>query len=208
MYRLIIVTAIGNYKVDMTPDKDDPTNDDLMAMFLDTKGDIEAGCFMEGWTPEEPNGAPGVFAIGSGLDILAYHVERLPDVALPKEEPESDDPLITPLAFTVPYLGMDLHIKTISRPIGNVPAIYCYEVNGETPADVLEPEKLHEVLAVYIENEIKLNPKDFALYVETDGKTRNFSQAVEQLNYLADTFTLIATPKTGKAWEGWKGEPE
>lgn len=207
MYRLIIVTAIGNYKVEMTPDKENPTNDDLLSMFMDTKSDIEAGCFMEGWTPEDPEGAPGVFSIGS-VDILAYHVERLPDISEPKGEPESSDQLIRPLAFTVPYLGNNLHIKMIARPIGNVPAIYCYEVNGETPADVLEPEKLHEILAEYIENEIKLDPKDFSLYVEVDGKTRNFSQAVDQLNYLADTFTLIAKPKTGKAWEGWKGEPE
>lgn len=208
MYRLIIVTTIGNYKVDMTPDKENPTNDDLMVMFLNTKGDIEAGCFMEGWTPDAPDGPPGVFAIGNGLEILAYHVERLPDVDVPKESKEDSEQLIQPIAITVPYLGMDLHIKMVSKPIAGASVILCYDVNGETPADVLEPTKLTEIIASYIENEVGLSADKFLLYVVDDGKNRNFTQAVNYLNELEDTHTLITTAKTGKAWEGWKGELE
>ena len=77
MYRMIIVTALGNYVVEMVPEKEEPTADELMKMFLETKADVESGCFMEGWTPTDGlSGAPGVFAIGKGLEILAYHVER------------------------------------------------------------------------------------------------------------------------------------
>lgn len=208
MYRLIVVTTIGNYKADMTPDKENPTNDDLMVMFLNTKSDIEAGCFMEGWTPDAPDGPPGVFAIGNGLEILAYHVERLPDVDVPKESKEDSEQLIQPIAITVPYLGMDLHIKTVSKPIAGASVILCYDVNGETPADVLEPTKLTEIIASYIENEVGLSADKFLLYVVDDGKNRNFTQAVNYLNELEDTHTLITTAKTGKAWEGWKGELE
>lgn len=208
MYRLIVVTTIGNYKADMTPDKENPTNDDLMVMFLNTKSDIEAGYFMEGWTPDAPDGPPGVFAIGNGLEILAYHVERLPDVDVPKESKEDSEQLIQPIAITVPYLGMDLHIKTVSKPIAGASVILCYDVNGETPADVLEPTKLTEIIASYIENEVGLSADKFLLYVVDDGKNRNFTQAVNYLNELEDTHTLITTAKTGKAWEGWKGEME
>lgn len=208
MYNLIIITAIGNYRVEMVPDKEDPTNDDLMEMFLETKGDVEAGCFMEGWTPDAPAGPPGVFAIGDSLDILAYHVERLPDVEAPKEGKEDSEQLIQPIAITVPYLGMDLHIKTVSKPIAGSSVILCYDVNGETPADVLEPTKLTEIIASYIENEVGLSADDFLLYVVDDGKNRNFTQAVNYLDELEDTHTLITSTKTGKAWEGWKGEAE
>ena len=80
MYRMIIVTALGNYVVEMVPEKEEPTADELMKMFLETKADVESGCFMEGWTPTDGlSGAPGVFAIGKGLEILAYHVERRPE---------------------------------------------------------------------------------------------------------------------------------
>jgi hypothetical protein len=208
MYNLIIITAIGNYKVIMVPSKEDPTNDDLMAMFLETKKDIEAGCFMEGWTPEALAGPPGVFAIGDGLEILAYHVERLTDIEVPKEDTEWNDPLSKPISFTIPYLGMELHVKTVSKPVAGAPVILCYEVNGETPADVLEPSKLTEIIASYIENDVGLSVNDFLLYVVDDGKARNFSQAVSYLEELEDTHKLITTAKTGKAWEGWKGEPD
>lgn len=207
MYNLIIVTAIGNYKVEMMPDKEDPTNDDLMDMFYSTKEDIENGCFMEGWTPDTPNGPPGVFSIGDGLDILAYHVERVSDVEMPKEDIENDLE-IKPFSFTIPYLGMDLHIKAVSKHIAGSPVILCYEVNGETPADVLEPTKLAEIIASYIENEAEISAADFLLYVIDDGRNRNFSQAVEYLNDLEDTHKLVASAKTGKAWSGWKGEAE
>lgn len=207
MYNLIIVTAIGSYKVEIVPDKEEPTNDDLMDMFYSTKDDIENGCFMEGWTPDAPNGPPGVFAIGAGLEILAYHVERTPDVEMPNEDIKNDLE-IKPLSFTIPYLGMDLHIKAVSKHIAGSPVILCYEVNGETPADVLEPTKLTEIIASYIENEVGLSADKFLLYVVDDGKTRNFTQAVSYLEDLEDTHTLITTEKTGKAWEGWKGEAE
>lgn len=207
MYRLIIITAIGNYQVEMAPDKEDPTNDDLMAMFLETKADVEAGCFMEGWTPDAPDGPPGVFAIGDGLDILAYHVERLPDVSEPQATEESN-PLIKPLSFTIPYLGMDLHTKTVAQAIHGETVILCYDVNGETPSDVLEPSQLTEVIASYIESYVGLKASEFLVYVIDDGKTRNFSQAVDFLIDLEDTHKLLTAAKTGKAWEGWKGEPE
>lgn len=207
MYNLIIVTAIGSYKVEMVPDKEDPTNDDLMTMFYETKEDIENGCFMEGWTPDAQNGPPGVFAIGTGLEILAYHVERLPDVDVPKEGKE-DDQLSKPISFTIPYLGTDLHVKTVSKHIAGSPVILCYEVNGETPADVLEPSKLTEIITSHIESYVGLRADDFLLYVADDGKNRNFSQAVSYLEDLEDTHKLITIAKTGKAWEGWKGEAE
>ena len=54
MYRMIIVTALGNYVVEMVPEKEEPTADELMKMFLETKADVESGCFMEGWTRLRP----------------------------------------------------------------------------------------------------------------------------------------------------------
>ena len=90
MYRMIIVTALGNYVVEMVPEKEEPTADELMKMFLETKADVESGCFMEGWTPTDGlSGAPGVFAIGKGLEILAYHVERRPEFDLPPINPDN-----------------------------------------------------------------------------------------------------------------------
>ena len=81
MYRMKIITDIGIYAVPVVTEKEDPTIDDLMGVFLETKSDLEAGCFMEGWTPEdnlvEP---PGVFALGKNIQILAYHVERISEI--------------------------------------------------------------------------------------------------------------------------------
>ena len=37
MYRMIIVTALGNYVVEMVPEKEEPTADELMKMFLGCK---------------------------------------------------------------------------------------------------------------------------------------------------------------------------
>lgn len=41
MYRMIIVTALGNYVVEMVPEKEEPTADELMKMFLETKADVK-----------------------------------------------------------------------------------------------------------------------------------------------------------------------
>ena len=74
MYRMIIVTALGNYVVEMVPEKEEPTADELMKMFLETKADVESGCFMEGWTPTDGlSGAPGVKEKESLLLLVETH---------------------------------------------------------------------------------------------------------------------------------------
>lgn len=111
MYRMIIVTALGNYVVEMVPEKEEPTADELMKMFLETKADVESGCFMEGWTPTDGlSGAPGVFAIGKGLEILAYHVERRPEFDLPPINPNTVNTR-RPLSIKFNYLGNEMTAK-------------------------------------------------------------------------------------------------
>lgn len=86
-------------------------------------------------------------------------------------------------------------------------AIFCYEVNGETPTDVLRIEKLSEVL----NNHIAINhfmPGEYLLQIAEDGKIRNFSQASEVLDTLEENFKALQQKKTGKAWNGWKGDDE
>lgn len=120
MYRMIIVTALGNYVVEMVPEKEEPTADELMKMFLETKADVESGCFMEGWTPTDGlSGAPGVFAIGKGLEILAYHVERRPEFDLPPINPDNINTR-RPLSLKFSYLGNEMIAKCIQDDIGSV----------------------------------------------------------------------------------------
>ena len=146
MYRMIIVTALGNYVVEMVPEKEEPTADELMKMFLETKADVESGCFMEGWTPTDGlSGAPGVFAIGKGLEILAYHVERHPEFDLPPINPDNVNTR-RPLSLKFSYLGNEMIAKCIQDDIGSVAVIFCYAVNGEPPTDVLNTKKLSESL--------------------------------------------------------------
>ena len=130
----------------MVPEKEEPTADELMKMFLETKADVESGCFMEGWTPTDGlSGAPGVFAIGKGLEILAYHVERRPEFDLP---PINQGNVNTrrPLSLKFNYLGNEMIAKCIQDDIGSVAVIFCYAVNGEPPTDVLNTKKLSESL--------------------------------------------------------------
>lgn len=128
MYRMIIVTALGNYVVEMVPEKEEPTADELMKMFLETKADVESGCFMEGWTPTDGlSGAPGVFAIGKGLEILAYHVERRPEFDLPPINPDTVNTR-RPLSIKFNYLGNEMTAKCIQDDIGSVAVIFCYYV--------------------------------------------------------------------------------
>lgn len=208
MYRMVIVTAIGNYRVEMTPDKEEPDNNDLLKMFLDTKNDIESGAFMEGWTPEEKGGPPGVFAIAPGLDILAYHVEKEDDIIPPGIKKEVESELaIRPITLRPIYLGNHFICKGVTKVINDVEIIFMYEVNGETPTDVLEEGKLVDLLNKEIRIvSPELAEKDYLLQIANDGKTRNFSQATEMLEVLEENYGQLVKEKTGKAWSGWKGD--
>ena len=208
MYRLTILTAIGSYLVEMVPDKEDPTNDDLMKLFLDTKSDIEAGCFMEGWTPEDnPHSPPGVFALGNGLEILAYHVQKITEISVPYSEAEGESTVL-PLTTTMEYLGNRLQASCVQKDINGVKVIICYSVNGETPPDVLETGRLTKLLSEYLEKIENLDPEEYLLYITDDEKNRNFSQAVEMLEELEKNHKKLTSRTTAKAWEGWKGGSE
>lgn len=207
MYRLVIVTAIGNYTVDMGPEPENPTSDDLMKLFLDTKADVDAGCFMEGWTPNDAlSGPPGVFAIGSGLDILAYHVQCVIETDLPVvDQPE---PSVKPRTIKAAYLGNTLIAKCVEKTINGVSVIVCYDVNGEVPTDVLSIDRLTDILMDRIKSDNKMELNEFLIQIPEDGKPRNFSQAVEILDKLEAGYQKVTRPKTGKAWSGWKGGAE
>ena len=216
MYRMIIVTALGNYVVEMVPEKEEPTADELMKMFLETKADVESGCFMEGWTPTDGlSGAPGVFAIGKGLEILAYHVERRPEFDLP---PINSDTVNTrrPLSIKFNYLGNEMTAKCIQDDIGSVAVIFCYAVNGGAHKiqgigagfvpDVLNTKKLSEILCSRIRHHLNYADDEYLLQIAEDGIIRNYSQAEEVVKQLEDQFNTLHSNKTGKAWNGWKGE--
>ena len=186
MYRMIIVTALGNYVVEMVPEKEEPTADELMKMFLETKADVESGCFMEGWTPTDGlSGAPGVFAIGKGLDNV--NTRR-------------------PLSLKFNYLGNEMIAKCIQDDIGSVAVIFCYAVNGEPPTDVLNTKKLSESLCSCIRHHLNYADDEYLLQIAEDGIIRNYSQAEEVVKQLEDQFNTLHSNKTGKAWNGWKGE--
>lgn len=207
MYKLIIITAIGNYVVEMTPEKEDPDNDDLLKMFIETTNEVEGGCFMEGWTPnDKPGSPPGVFALAKGLDILAYHVERTDDITIPFDE-EPDTGRVLPLSAPLQYLGNTLIAKCVVKTMGDVHVIVCYEVNGEPPTDVLDVTRLYECLHSYITFAL-YDEGEYLLQIMEDGKVRNFSQAAEVLEQLEEHFNQLHKEKTGKAWSGWKGDDD
>lgn len=207
MYRLIIVTEIGNYVVDMEPEQENPTNDDLMKLFLNTKSDVDAGCFMEGWTPNDNlGGPPGVFAIGPGLDILAYHVQRVVKSSLPVVD--HAEPSVKPRTIKAAYLGNMLIAKCVEKTINGVSVIVCYDVNGEVPTDVLSIDRLTHILAERIKQDTDMELSEFLIQIPEDGRPRNFSQAVEILDKLEAGYQEVSVPKTGKAWAGWKGGAE
>ena len=207
MYKLIIITAIGNYAVEMTPEKENPDNNDLIKMFIETTNEVEAGCFMEGWTPnDKPGSPPGVFALAKGLDILAYHVERVEDIKVPVSE-EHDTRRVLPLSIPIQYLGNTLTAKCVVKLIRDVHVIVCYEVNGEPPTDVLDVGKLSEHMNSYILFTL-YDEGEYLLQITEDEKIRNFSQAVEVLEKLEEDFNQLQKEKTGKAWTGWKGDDE
>lgn len=207
MYRMVIVTAIGNYVVEMTPEKEEPTNDDLMELFLNTRSDVEAGCFMEGWTPTDSlSSPPGVFAVGKGMDILAYHVERLYDVPVPPVEEKEGG--VLPLTLKFLYLGNEMVAKCVQTTVDDITIIFCYSLNGEPPTDVLSTGKITETLCKCIYRDLGFSEEEYLLQVSDDGKIRNFSQAVEVLETLAENYDILKTQHTGKAWTGWKGDGE
>ena len=207
MYRLIVVTNIGNYAVEVTIENPNHTVDELIAHLYQLKKELETGCFMEGWTPSDSqNDPPGVFCLGDDVEILAYHAERILPFEVPKFAAE-DKVQVLPLVLKGPYLGEILIAKCVTKVIKDVHAIFCYEVNGETPTDVLRMVKLSEVL----NNHIALThcmPGEYLLQIAEDGKIRNFSQASEVLDTLEENFKALQQKKTGKAWNGWKGDDE
>lgn len=207
MYLLQIITAIGMYTVEMTPDKEEPTNDDLMNMFLNTQSDIQAGCFMEGWTPEDSlSGPPGVFALGEDLEILAYHVVKVQTKGVPINPGVEAGPL--PLTIKAFYLGNELTAKCVFKRLEEVYVILCYEVNGEPPADVLDAATLTKQLSECIETDMGYDADEYLLKVADDGGIRNFSQAVDMLEMLEENYKTLRGKPTGKAWTGWKGDGE
>lgn len=203
MLKLIIITAIGNYAVEMVPELEDPTNDELMALFLETKRDVESGCFMEGWTPNDKPGSPtGVFAIAHGLDILAYHVERVEDI--PDVAPAEPAGKILPYTAKIDYLGNTLTAQCVEKEINNTHLFYCYSINGEPPTDVLDIGKATAVICQYVKDSEIYSDDDFLLIVSDDEQPKNFSQACEFMEYFEKEYQNLCTKKTGKAWTGWK----
>lgn len=209
MYRLIIVTAIGNYVVEMTPEQEKPTNDDLLKLFSETKADVEAGCFMEGWTPTDNlKCPPGVFCLGDGLDILAYHVERgIDTIAITPESatPKEDTPV--PFRINTTYLDNSINAKCVRCPVNGTQIIVCYSVNGEPPTDVLDADILTGVLCEEMKH-IGYLETEYLLTVLDDGKPRNFSQAAGYIEVFKEELAKQITGKTAKAWTGWKEDQE
>lgn len=203
MYRMKIITDIGMYVVPVVTEKEDPTIDELMGMFLETKSDLEAGCFMEGWTPEdnlvEP---PGVFALGKNIQILAYHIERVSKIQAAAAEPQDADRM-RPVARKIKYLGNTLYFAFVTCKKEQKNFLYCYSVNGEPPTDVLELKRLRELVEKDIAEGVG-DVQDYVVFFSEDGHVRNFSQATETLNDLISKYREVTKEKTGKAWNGWK----
>lgn len=206
MYRLTAVTAIGNYVVEVEPEKEDYTNDDLMELFYRVSGDMKTGAFMEGWTPTDSlSGPPGVFAL-EGVDILAFHVSRVPE-PIPVSQ-EDQEGRIMPLTIPFDYLGNTITAKCVQGTIGGRNIIFCYSLNGETPIDVLPESKVIPFLESYVEGILCYAPEDYILHIANDGKLYNFSKAVDTLKEVAENYAAAHGVKTGKAWMGWKGDGE
>lgn len=203
MYRMKIITDIGIYAVPVVTEKEDPTIDDLMGVFLETKSDLEAGCFMEGWTPEdnlvEP---PGVFALGKNIQILAYHVERISEIQVAAAEPQDADRM-RPFTRKIEYLGNTLYFAFVTCKKEQKNFLYCYSVNGEPPTDVLELKRLRELVEKDITENVG-DVQDCVVFFSEDGHVRNFSQATETLSDLISKYREVTKEKTGKAWNGWK----
>lgn len=92
-------------------------------------------------------------------------------------------------------------------------SIYCtlgnhdiYAVNGEPPTDVLNTKKLSESLCSCIRHHLNYADDEYLLQIAEDGIIRNYSQAEEVVKQLEDQFNTLHSNKTGKAWNGWKGE--
>lgn len=205
MYRIKIITDIGIYAVPMEveTEKEDPTINDLMLTFLETKSDVEAGCFMEGWTPEDNlTEAPGVFALGKNIQILAYHVERVSEIRVATAEPQ-DAHRMRPLTRKIDYLGNTLYFAFVTSRAEQKTFLYCYSVNGEPPTDVLELKRLRELIEKDI-TKVSGDIRDYVVFFSEDGHVRNFSQATETLNDLISKYREVTKEKTGKAWNGWK----
>lgn len=206
MYRMIAVTAMGNYTVEISPEKEDPTNNELMELFYGVSGDMKNGSFMEGWTPTDSlSGPPGVFALAD-VDILAFHVVRVPDPVPLSQEAQGSR--IIPLALHFKYLGNTVTAKCVQGEIGDKLAIFCYSLNGETPNDVLSESKSRPLLESAIEYTLLRAPEDYVLSIADDGKLYNFSQAVDMLKQVTETYAASHGEKTGRAWPGWKGDTE
>lgn len=203
MYRMKIITDIGMYAVPMVVEKENPTADDLISMFLDTKSDLEAGCFMEGWTPEDNlTEPPGVFALGKNIQLLAYHVERVSEIQIAAAEPKNTDSM-RPITRKIDYLGNKLYFAFVVSKKENKNFLYCYSVNGEPPTDVLELKRLRDL----IEKDIVKgggNIQDYVVFFSEDGRIRNFSQATETLSSLIEKYHEVTKEKTVKAWNGWR----
>ena len=204
MYKLMIITPLGNYLAEMTPTQEEPTNDDLMAMFIETVNEVEGHCFMEGWTPnDDPAGPPGVWAFGKDIEILAYHVIREAEIV---EAPKAVEPgsNIIPDVMKLDYLGNTLTVKSAFTHIDDVATFFVYDINGETPTDVLAEEKIEALMV----NRLKIDyaPDEFLVLVAHDGEIRNFVTATNDLKALIAKRQAIKG--NAMAWNGWKGGEE
>lgn len=139
------------------------------------------------------------------LEILAYHVERRPEFDLPPINPDNVNTR-RPLSLKFSYLGNEMIAKCIQDDIGSVAVIFCYAVNGEPPTDVLNTKKLSESLCSCIRHHLNYADDEYLLRIAEDGIIRNYSQAEEVVKQLEDQFSTLHSNKTGKAWNGWKGE--
>mgnify|MGYP002545035081 CR=1 FL=1 len=160
---------------------------------------VEIHLIAEGYTVFKANNAL------KGLEILAYHVERRPEFDLPPINPDNVNTR-RPLSLKFNYLGNEMIAKCIQDDIGSVAVIFCYAVNGEPPTDVLNTKKLSESLCSCIRHHLNYADDEYLLQIAEDGIIRNYSQAEEVVKQLEDQFNTLHSNKTGKAWNGWKGE--
>lgn len=208
MYIMTVVTEIGNYIVEADGYIEDVV-DGLIKGCTNLVNDITAGCFMEGWVPgEDPRTQPpGLWAMGKDAKILGYHVERL------KEEPpvmpvETTEYRVAPRTLVFDYLGVKTTAHCIEKVIDGVRVIYCYSVNGEPPTDVMAEDKVRNFLIYDCINNEGMEEDEFMVYVASDGRPRNFSQAVEELELIEQNIDIVKTARNAKAWTGWKGGDE
>ena len=67
-------------------------------------------------------------------------------------------------------------------------------------------KKLSEILCSRIRHHLNYADDEYLLQIAEDGIVRNYSQAEEVVKQLEDQFNTLHSNKTGKAWNGWKGE--